>query len=62
MREKGINNFFIHLNSESNIFEAFEHSKQLGIYCRVVPENRELSFLLEKRQRVNNSTINKVFI
>lgn len=61
MREKGVNSFFIQLNSEANIFEAFEHAKQLGAYCRIVPENREIASLLEKRQRANFTAIHKVF-
>ena len=49
VREKGVNSFILDLFSDSDVFAACEHAKELGALVRILPENRDLANLLEKR-------------
>uniref|UniRef100_A0AC34QV52 Amidohydrolase-related domain-containing protein n=1 Tax=Panagrolaimus sp. JU765 TaxID=591449 RepID=A0AC34QV52_9BILA len=49
VREKGVNSFILDLFSDSDLFAACEHAKELGAHVRILPENRDLALLLEKR-------------
>lgn len=49
VREKGINSFVLDLSADSDLFEALEHAKDLGAHCRILPENKGIIALLERR-------------
>uniref|UniRef100_A0A7E4W352 Amidohydro-rel domain-containing protein n=1 Tax=Panagrellus redivivus TaxID=6233 RepID=A0A7E4W352_PANRE len=49
VREKGVNSFILDLFSDYDLFIAFEHAKKLGAHVRVLPENRDLAQLMEKK-------------
>lgn len=49
VREKGVNSFILDLFSDSDLFAACEHAKELGAHVRILPENRDLALLLEKK-------------
>uniref|UniRef100_A0AC34F889 Amidohydrolase-related domain-containing protein n=1 Tax=Panagrolaimus sp. ES5 TaxID=591445 RepID=A0AC34F889_9BILA len=49
VREKGVNSFILDLFSDSDLYAAFEHAKHLGAHVRILPENRELAALFEKK-------------
>jgi D-hydantoinase len=49
VQEKGVNSFILELFSDSDLFEALDHAKRLGAHARILPENREIISILEKR-------------
>ena len=49
VREKGVNSFILDLFSDSDVFAACEHAKELGALVRILPENKDLASVLEKR-------------
>ncbi|KAI1733302.1 amidohydrolase family domain-containing protein [Ditylenchus destructor] len=49
VREKGVNSFVLELSTDSDLFEALEHAKELGAHCRILPENKAVVAMMEKR-------------
>lgn len=49
VKEKGINSFILELFSDSELYEALDHARQLGAHVRILPENRDIINLLEKK-------------
>ncbi|TMS38115.1 hypothetical protein L596_004911 [Steinernema carpocapsae] len=47
--ERGANSFILDLNNDSDLFQAFEQCKSLGAHARILPENKNVVSLLEKR-------------
>lgn len=48
-KEKGVNSFILELFSDSELYEALDHAKQLGTHVRILPENKDIIGVLEKK-------------
>uniref|UniRef100_A0A1I7ZAY8 Amidohydro-rel domain-containing protein n=1 Tax=Steinernema glaseri TaxID=37863 RepID=A0A1I7ZAY8_9BILA len=47
--ERGANSFILDLSNDSELFQAFEQCRTLGAHARILPENKNVVTLLEKR-------------
>ncbi|KAK0398521.1 hypothetical protein QR680_002632 [Steinernema hermaphroditum] len=47
--ERGVNSFILDLSNDSDLFQAFEQCRTLGAHARILPENKNVVSLLEKR-------------
>ncbi|VDK78580.1 unnamed protein product [Onchocerca ochengi] len=53
VHDKGINSFIINIQKDEQLFEIFEYCCSLRVHARVIPENKDIIALLEKRLRTS---------
>uniref|UniRef100_A0A0R3RL11 Amidohydro-rel domain-containing protein n=1 Tax=Elaeophora elaphi TaxID=1147741 RepID=A0A0R3RL11_9BILA len=51
VHDKGINSFIVNIQKDEQLFEIFEYCRNLQVHARVIPENKDVIALLEKRLR-----------
>ncbi|OZC10554.1 hypothetical protein X798_02303 [Onchocerca flexuosa] len=53
VHDKGINSFIVNIRKDEQLFEIFEYCRSLRVHARVIPENKDIVSLLEKRLRTS---------
>ncbi|VDM92713.1 unnamed protein product, partial [Litomosoides sigmodontis] len=49
VHDKGVNSFIIDIRNDEQLFEIFEYCQNLRVHARIIPENKDVITLLEKR-------------
>ncbi|KAM3725184.1 Protein unc-33 [Dirofilaria immitis] len=53
VHDKGINSFIINIQKDEQLFEILEYCRSLRVHARIIPENKDIIALLEKRLRAS---------
>ncbi|EJW83421.1 amidohydrolase [Wuchereria bancrofti] len=53
VHDKGINSFIINIQKDEQLFEILEYCRSLRVHARIIPENKDIIALLEKRVRAS---------
>ncbi|MCP9265434.1 Protein unc-33 [Dirofilaria immitis] len=53
VHDKGINSFIINIQRDEQLFEILEYCRSLRVHARIIPENKDIIALLEKRLRAS---------
>lgn len=56
VHDKGINSFIIDIQKDDQLYEIFDHCRNLRVHARIIPENKSIVSLLEKRLRASGVT------
>ncbi|VDO46450.1 unnamed protein product [Brugia timori] len=58
---KGINSFIINIQKDEQLFEILEYCRSLRVHARMIPENKDIIALLEKRVRASGISDTECF-